>query len=119
MAYDTNQGMGKLAAVLDDRMTARGSSPQILDFGEILGDYSLLPNTFPIPIPAKDYMVCGGLWGRSFAVSGGSHGGHTAGFGEHSHGVTAPVMKPGDRVLLAWVQEEAVVIDVIKKASSI
>ncbi len=29
--------------------------------------------------------------------------------------IEPPVIKPGDRVLVAWVQNEAVVVDVIAK----
>ncbi|MFR7696808.1 MAG: hypothetical protein ACLU0A_05575 [Roseburia sp.] len=34
----------------------------------------------------------------------------------HSHSVTIPAVKAGDRVLVAWIQSEAVVIDVIEKS---
>lgn len=33
--------------------------------------------------------------------------------GSHTHTAKPPQIKPGDRVLVAWVQNEAVVIDVV------
>ena len=66
---------------------------------------------------------------------GGTHGGHISGSGDHSHSgdgqhvhtnegphihdVLVPEkmrsIAPGDRVLVAWVQNEAVVIDIVTK----
>lgn len=48
----------------------------------------------------------------------GSAGEHSHGSaGSHSHSVTVPEklrsLKPGDRVLVAWVQSDAVVVDII------
>ena len=37
--------------------------PQVLDFGVIQPDMSLLTNKFPVPIPQSDYMVCRQLTG--------------------------------------------------------
>ena len=51
-------------------------------------------------------------------TSGGAHT-HTA-EGPHIHDVLVPEkmrwLKPGDRVLAAWVQSEAVVIDIVMKS---
>lgn len=113
MAYDGNPGTNKLANVLAERMRKTSESPLVLDFGEIQGNGSLITNTFPVPIPKGDYTICRHVGGLSFSISGGSHGGHESGNGTHSHTVAPPVVKAGDRVLVAWVNNEAVVIDVI------
>jgi hypothetical protein len=51
--------------------------------------------------------------GLSYQIKGGTHGGHTGGDGSHTHTAAPPQLKTGDRVLVAWVQNEAVVIDVV------
>ena len=107
-------GMNKLARVISARaQQVAGKAPRDLDldFGVIQKDYSLLTNTFPIPIPKKDYHVCRTVGGLSF--NGGTHGGHLSGDGSHKH--MLPKIQPGDRVLVAWVQSEAVVVDVVTK----
>ena len=53
-----NEGINKLAAVFQNRMHGMTDKPEVLDFGVIQGDMSLLTNRFPRPIPQKDYMVC-------------------------------------------------------------
>lgn len=52
-------------------------------------------------------------------MSGGTHGGHNSGTGSHSHKVVMPKLKPGDRVLIVWVEGEPVVVDVVVKASGL
>lgn len=113
MAFDNHAGANKMARVLSDRMKKEGSSPLVLDFGSIGSDYSLTTNTFPVKIPKGDYAVCRHVSGISAGTSGGSHGGHEFGDGSHSHSVSLPRISPGSRVLVAWVQSEAVVVDVI------
>lgn len=61
--------------------------------------------------------------------SSGTHGGHTGGDGSHTHTSEGPhvhdvlipdkmrKLLPGDRVLVAWVQNDAVVIDLVLPAS--
>ena len=55
-----NPGMNNLARTLQSRMAATQQANQGMaeDFGIIQGDYSLLTNTYPIPIPKSDYLVC-------------------------------------------------------------
>lgn len=112
-------GMQKLAKVLDARMGEHSEGGFSFDFGVIKKDYSLVSNTFPVPIPKKDYSVCRLLANLTVSVSGGTHGGHSSGSGQHSHSISMPKLKPGDRVLLVWVEGEPVVIDVVVKASSL
>jgi len=119
--FDGHPGTSKLASVLSQRMKKENESPLILDFGEIQANYSLVTNTFPVPIPKGDYSVCRHVGSLSFTISDGGHDGHegqtsTYNTGGHKHTVKPPSIKPRDRVLVAWVQSEAVVIDVIEKA---
>lgn len=156
-----NPGMNKLARALQGRMQQNvdASSYLLLDFGEIQGDYSLLTNTYPIPIPRSDYLVCRQLTLGSTGShltntspngshehtgegthnhDGGVHDGHETGTGTHNHSggvhghgnagshlhsVLIPEkmrsILPGDRVLVAWIQNDAVVIDIVLPASAI
>lgn len=166
MVEDNNQGLNKLARVMQDRMGRNmgANSELLLDFGEVLPDYSLKTNTFAIPIPVTDYHVLrqqtlgdtdqiltktqdigmphsgnhihntidltdsmgGAVTGTVGEATGPappptvpakrSDGGDGAD-GMHQHHVLIPEklrkIKPGDRVLVAWVQSEAVIIDII------
>lgn len=140
-----NEGMSKLARVLNGRIqnNREAYGDLVLDFGQIQSDYSLLTNTYPIPIPKADYLVCrqltlGGTGSQLTATgtkgthehTGGTHEGHTSGDGSHthdggghSHTVTIPEkmrwLNPGDRVLVAWVQNDAIVVDIICSATEI
>lgn len=141
-----NPGINKLGQVLQQRMKETNASPLVLDFGVIQQDYSLMTNTYPIPIPKADYLVCRDVThnpsvsltqtklgqGQHPHGSSGSHGGHGSGNGTHDHpdtegahvhDVVVPEtmrwLKPGDRVLVAWVQNDAVVIDVVLPATRI
>lgn len=88
--FDSHPGTSKLASVLCKRMKKENESPLKLDIGEIQANGSLVTNTFPVPIPKGDYSVC-----SKFAKD-----------------------KSGTRtwVLVAWVQNEAVVVDAIEKS---
>lgn len=119
MSKMEKNGMEKLAKVLDSRMEEHSGGGFSFDFGVIKKDYSLVSNTFPLPIPKKDYSVCRLLANLSTNVSGGTHGGHNSGTGAHSHKVVMPKLKPGDRVLIVWVEGEPVVVDVVVKASGL
>lgn len=82
MAYQKNSGINHLAQVLSRRMQQQIPSDLVLDFGQINGDMSLSTNTFPVKIPQGDYVVC-----------------------------MSAQLSVGSRVLVAWVQSDAVVID--------
>ena len=100
---NSNKGIRDLAKVLDNRMKEHKEGEMLFDFGEIQSDWSLLMNTFPMPIPKSDYSVCRLLSGirlRDGDVS-----------------VTIPKLKKGDRVLCVMVEGEPVVIDVVMQAS--
>lgn len=105
---DGNPGMNKLARAIDAQMKryhADITGSLEIDFGEIGKDFSLRVNSFPKPIPKGDYYVCRTIGGLSVSGSG------------HSHSL--PKLKKGDHVLVAWVQNEICVIDVIVSSSKL
>lgn len=113
---NNSPGLSHLAAVLKAFNEKRQDNSLIIDFGSIESDGSLLTNTFTASIPKSDYVVCRHL--QKFeetteSRSVGDHGSHT-----HKVEITRP-LKTGDRVLVAWVQNDPVVIDVIVQADSI
>ena len=165
-----NEGINKLAAVFQNRMHSMADKPEVLDFGVIQGDMSLLTNRFPRPIPQTDYMVCRqltlGPTHNSLAKTqdigmphSGSHlhkthdltaslGGAVTGTtgeetgaapdppipsqrtaggdssdGMHQHHVLIPEkmrqIKAGDRVLVAWVGDDACVVDIVLPATEV
>lgn len=88
MAAD--DGFAAMASVLHDhtsRVTEAAAKSLRLDFGEILEDYSLKPNTYDAAIPKEAWMVCRQLTlgatdaHLTFTVSVGNPGD-----GTHSHG---------------------------------
>ena len=116
--FEGHLGTNKLAKVLSKRIKAEYESPLILDFGEIHENGSLLTNTFPVPIPRGQYSICRHVSGLIFQTEGGEHQGHeeqteTHNTGSHTHTVKLPPVAAGNRVLVAWVNSEAVVVDVI------
>lgn len=117
---DNSPGMSRLAGVIKGIAKGEQNTALTLDLGVIQADKSLLTDTYPIPIPRSDYLVCRGLKKRTASfntssVSVGDHGSHN-----HSGSVTTDeALAVGDRVLVAWVQDDAVVIDVILDASEV
>ena len=104
---DNTPGVSRLAGAMQKIAGLGKDDSLILDFGVINSDGSLKTNTFPAAIPKKDYMVCSWLNG-----AGGSTG--TAGDPSHRHSFSVgSKLRAGDRVLVAWVQNDAVVIDKI------
>ncbi len=79
-----------------------------LSIGSITIKMGLICDDFPREIPRKNYLVTRLLNGLTF--DGGEHS-QSSGNGHHKH--TLPKLKPGDRVLVAWVGTKAVVIDVV------
>lgn len=116
MAFEGNPGTNQLANVLAARMKDENNSPFSLDFGEIGADGSLTTNTFPVPIPKGAYSVL-----RQLTLgSVGAMLTNTWDADGHKHTVAVPEsmrsVGPGDRVLVAWVNSEAVVLDIVKKS---
>lgn len=85
------------------------------DVGVINGNMSLSTNRFSVEIPQGEYYIGRLVSGLQISVSGGTHGGHESGNGAHSHIVTLPGLSPGDHVLVVWVKDEPVVVDVLRK----
>ena len=101
--------MNKLARVLQQRIKETmedGIGDIESDFGIIGKDGSLTTNMF------LGRLVSG----LKINISGGSHGGHNSGNGSHEHSVTLPKVKAGDTVLVTWVKNTPVVVDVVKKS---
>lgn len=113
--FEGNPGTGKLARVLSRRMNQANAFPLVLDFGEIQGNGSLLTNTFPVPIPKGDYSICRqltlGKAGGKFSCTDEEPPEHTVRIPDKMRSAG-----PGDRVLVAWVQNEAVVVDIIEQS---
>lgn len=82
MAAKSNNGILKLAKVMDSRMKRQSETPLSLDFGLVKKNGSLITNTFQKAIAKEDYTVLDGF--------------------EHEGKDT--------RVLVAWVEDDAVVI---------
>lgn len=117
---DNSPGVSKLAGVLNDMMQRAQDGSLIIDFGVIQADKTLLTNGYPIAIPKSDYLICRHLKSRTVkaTTSSRSVGDH----GSHSHTVeldTQQPLKVGDRVLVVWVQNDAVVVDVILSADNV
>lgn len=117
---DNSPGVSKFAGVLKELAKGTQETSLILDFGVIQSDKSLLTNTYPISIPQSDYLVCGQLKKAtdSFTTSYASISEH----GDHRHtgsATTHDALSVGDRVLVAWVLNDAVVIDKIYAANQV
>lgn len=122
-----SKGANQLTRTLTHMMASVSDKPPSLDFGIINADYSLTTNLFRQAIPKNEYSVCRHLLYNpavplTETYSDGRHGHPDASPpGTHSHEVRLPAkmrwLRPGDKVLVAWIQNEAVVIDIVYNAS--
>lgn len=136
MSEKGNKGMNKLANVLHGMMKQCSESPLVLDFGVINEDYSLSTNSFKNPIPKSEYSVCRCITydpgvPLTQSYNDGEHSQPDAGFGgAHTHDIRLPEkmywIRPGDKVLVAWVGKgdspigaEPVVIDIVLNGSRV
>lgn len=114
----SSPNMNSLANTLKKGL-APPPTPLVLDFGEIGGDYSLTTNTWPKPIPVTDYVVSRHLTHKEPLTETYEE---TCSI-PHTHDVRVPdkmkALKPGDRVLVGWVQNDAVVMLVIVPATEV
>ena len=120
-------GANKLTNTLTGMMRSIADKPPALDFGIINSDYSLSTNLFRQPIPKNEYSICRHLlYDPSVPLTetytDGTHSHPGAGEpGLHYHEVKLPKkmrwLIPGDKVLVAWIQNEAVVIDIVYSGS--
>lgn len=91
-------GISHLTRVIRQAAKTTQSDDLLLDFGEIAADYSLHSNELTFSIPKSDYLICRSLFGVSDPEK---------------------KVKPGDRVLIAWVGSDAVVVDIIMEAEEV
>lgn len=121
------QGANQLTNTLKHMIRGVSGQPLALDFGIINSDYSLTTNLFRQPIPKNEYNVCRQLLYDpseylTYTPVSGPHSHPGAGEpGTHLHPVLLPKkmrwLRPGDKVLVAWVQNEACIIDIIYSGS--
>ena len=116
MAFDEKPGTNYLANVLSGRMQKENESPMVLDFGDIWEDGSLTTYTYPAHIPKGSYSVL-----RQLTLgAAGSRLTDTLEADGHKHTVEVPEsmrsVGPGDRVLVARVNNEYIVLDIVKKS---
>ena len=116
----TNTLKGMIGSIAGEK-----SKTQI-DIGIIHSDYSLTTNSFPKPIPKDSYSVCRQLlyWEgvpltETYIDGGHDHYGAVP-YETHYHKVKLPKkmyrLRPGNKVLVAIVGNEFVVIDIIYDA---
>ena len=118
-----NFGATALANAIKKMIRGVSEQPPAGDIGIINSDYSLTTNRFPRPIPKDEYSVCRSLlYDPSVPLTktytDGSHGHPDASPpGTHFHEVILPTkmhwVKPGQKVLVAIVQNEFIVVDII------
>ena len=130
------------------KKTASAAVPTTLELGTINGNLSLTVDSIGDPIPQADYMVAlhlthetyytynelnssanaphkhvGGAHSHSGCGVGGGHSGgsHTHADGLHDHRVPSVFrrLQPGDRVLVAWIGFEPVIIDIVVAGTTI
>lgn len=129
--------INRLGNVLASRMnnTAKANVPTTLELGIINSDMSLTTDGLSGRISPSEYMVdirltCGNYETdeSTVSLSGGAHGGHESGDGshthsggKHSHGLPSVFRKlqPGDRVLVAWIGNEPIVVSIVVSGNAI
>ena len=123
-----NSGTSKLAQVIAERISTQTARPDTLELGSIQGDMSLKIDRFTVPIPRGEYLIAEWMAKLSFPAFS------LVGMGEYpvkddgspEPGATPtpqtrwdwkpreidevkieikPDLKPGDRVLVAWVND--------------
>ena len=111
MADMKKDGISKLAKTLDGRMNEHSETGLTFDFGTIKNGLYLQPNTMSEKISKSDYSVLQYLTGQSTekALDGTTN--------EHNH--SFPKLKAGDHVVFIWVQDEPVILGVVKSGSDI
>lgn len=134
----------RLGEALAGRMkkSAAAAIPTTLELGIINGNLSLTVDSIANPIPQADYMVALHLTHENYYSynelnssrnaphhhAGGTHGGHDGGSGSHTHDdglhdhrvpSVFRRLEPGDRVLVAWIGYEPVIIDIVVAGTTI
>ena len=116
-------GANELTNTLTGMIKGIANQPPVIQFGIINSDYSLSINGYKCPVPKSEYSVCRSLlYNPAVPLTetyvDGSHGHPDASPpGTHSHQVKLPKkmrwLKPGDKVLVAIIGNEFVVIDIV------
>ena len=131
-----SSNLQRLGETLAGRMkrTASAAVPTTLELGTINGNLSLTVDSIGDPIPQADYMAALHLTHQDYRPeetththSGGSHsqytgnGSHSHDGGSHDHRLPSTFrrLKAGDRVLVAWVGFEPVIIDIVVAGTTI
>lgn len=133
----------RLGETLSGRMkkTASAAVPTTLELGIINGNLSLTVDSIGTPIPQADYMVALHLTHENYYSynelnssrnaphhhAGGEHaqcegsGFHTHDDGLHDHRVPSVFrrLKAGDRVLVAWIGHQPVIVDIVVAGDTI
>ena len=87
-----NGGAAQFVEALRLAVQGKNSPERVADFGTINSDYGLVMDSFPVAIPR-------GEWSMIRQPTAGTDAG----------------LKPGDRVMAAWVGNEAVVIGIVTR----
>lgn len=95
---ENSPGISKLAAVILSMASGAIEVPYTLDLGTIGGDHALMCDEMGEPVPKDDYQIC-----RACTI-------------EHEE---IRKIRPGDRVLVAWIGGDAVVIDMLVEAADV
>ena len=121
----------RLGNILDGRMkiTSAAATSVPVELGTINSNLSLTTDSLRGAIPKGQYMIdsrlCCDTYNTSNTThshSGGSHGGHESGSGTHTHDGGAHAhrlpsnfreLKAGDRVLVVWSGNEAIVVAIV------
>ena len=124
------------------KQSAQAAVPVTIELGVINGDMSLTTDSIKVPIPQGDYMVPLSLTHDTYYTynelnssanaphvhNGGEHEGHEAGTGSHTHNdglhdhrvpSVFRGLEAGDRVLVAWVGHQPVVVDIVVSSDTI
>lgn len=94
---ENTPGVSELTRVIREAARGMATGASGADFGEIAKDLSLMVNGFSVPIPKSDYLIC--------RMASGQSGGTK--------------VKAGDRVLVLWAGNDAVIVDRIVEASEV
>ena len=118
-----NSGASKLAQVIAERISTQTTRPDALELGIIQPDMSLKIDRFAVPIPQGEYLIS--EWTAKLILPAFSIDGNQNGLKDSLNGVVTgdatfnfqptviddvkiefkPELKPGDRVLVAWVND--------------
>jgi hypothetical protein len=131
-----NSGASKLAQVIAERISTQTSMPDALELGTIQSDMSLKIDRFAVPIPQGEYLIS--EWTAKLILPAFSLGGNQNGLKDSMNGAVTgdatfnfqptvingvkiefkPELKPGDRVLVAWVNDHTDPVVVSKVVNS-